>query len=359
MSKRLTVILVTFVVALAAAGADDLDEARKKSETGEWEAAEKLYRAALAAKEDRAVAGELAVVLYNRALILGRQEQFAPTVPMLQEAIDLQPSLLDARVALVLTYDKLGKKKEAAAELAAIGQLYMAAGNAAKAQEAFVESRKRHARPETWVMEGDALAGAKDYHGALEAYRKVQAAEWKGPGLRRRMGDAYMGLGLVEAALGEYESALTLDPSPETAIFLAKLHGSRGEWDRVIERLDVAQQRGAKRDADVAFLLGNAHYLKGVALADQKKTAEADAELALAVSIAGEGLATTPRTELHQIRGLALFLQKKMPDAARELEKAVELAHGQVNPRVYQALAVAYEQMGQKDKAAAAAAKVR
>lgn len=342
-----------------AALAGELEDARKKSEAGDWDGAEKLYRAAIAKAPDRAASGELAVVLYNRSLILGRQGNFGPTVPLLVEAIELEPRLVDARIALVLTYDKLKKKKEAAAELAEMGKLYMAAGDAVKAREAFVESRARNPRPETWVMEGDALLASKDFHGALEAYRKVQAAEWKGPGLRRRMGDAYMGLGLADAALTEYESALTLDSSPETAMFLAKLHGTRQEWDQVVAKIAIAEQRGAKRDADIAFLLANAHYLKGVALVEQKRASEADAALTEAVRVAGEGLALGQRSELLQIRGLALFLQKKMAEAAKDLEKAVELSHGAVNARVYQALAVAYEQTGQKEKAAQAAARAR
>ena len=65
------------------------------------------------------------------------------------------PRFVDPRIALVLTYDKMGRKEDAAAALVEVGRLYLAAGEAAKAREAFVESRKRSQRPETFVLEGE------------------------------------------------------------------------------------------------------------------------------------------------------------------------------------------------------------
>ncbi len=348
------------LVLLLAAGAraDDLADARARSAAGDYKGAEASYRAALKTKEDAAVGRELAAVLYNEAVLLGRHDDFAGTVPILTEALRLAPGLNDARIALALSYDKLGKKKEAAATYADIGRYYLQAASptkasAAQAQQAFAEANARVPSAEYVVGEGDARIVQGDYHGALESYRKAEG-KFKGPGLPRRMGDAFAGLGLQAQAIEQYDKAESADATPATALFLVRFYSEKEMWDRAIDEVAVAEKEGAKRDAALAFMLANAWYVKGLRQIEAKDEAGGGKSMESAVAAVDSVLAREPTPELYQVKGLALLMTKQFDAGAQALEAAIKVTKGPVGPQVYAALAAAYDKLGKADKAAEA-----
>lgn len=344
-------VMLLFV---ASAGAGTLEDARLKSKDGDWKGAESLYRKAMKGSDDPVPRRELAVVLYNRALVLGRKDDFGATLPLLEEAVELAPDLLDAHIALALSFDKLKRPVDAAATLADIGALYLLSRRPEQALQAFREALARDRQAPYAVGEGDALLQKGDFHGALESYRKAAESAARGPGLHRRMGDAYGGLGLDDQAREQYEQAEQQDDGPEMSLFLARWFSTRKDWQRVVEHIQTAERRGAKRAGDVSFLLANAHYNRAVTLlAAHDQVAGAQA-LTQAIAISDEAIARKPVAELYQIKGMALLMLKKPADAARALESALPLVSAEATPIVNRALAVAYEQAGETDKAAAA-----
>ncbi|MFN7973265.1 MAG: tetratricopeptide repeat protein [Acidobacteriota bacterium] len=353
-------ILASAALAMADSKAD-LAEARRLSEAGDFRGAEAKFRAILQdpkLKEDPApIKAELAAVLYNQALLVGRKGNYSPTVPLLKEAIELAPGLVDPRVALALSYDNLGNKPESARIMAEIGVMFMRAGNPKKAAEAFQGAIQRDPRPEYQMGLGDGLLASGDYHGALAAYRKLEGKRFDtavAVKVARRLGDAYSGLGLSKQAVDSYESASKMDPGPESSIDLAKVYAVRGDWDSVIQKIADAEKKGQKRDADLAFLLSNAHYLKGVGAKDRKADAEAAASFEEAVKAADSGLATEARSDLYQVKGLALLLLGRFDQAVLALEGAVKRPPGSESPKVWAALAAAYDKTGKAAKAAEA-----
>ena len=351
-AARSLLLLLVLAGSSVAAVASTLAEARQKSEQGDYAGAEAIYRKLLAEGDDPTVRTELAAVLYNQALEHGRNDDFAPTVPLLEDAIRIAPNFIDGRIALALSFDGLDRPEDAARVLAELGVMYLRAGNAESAKEALNEALARKILPEYILFYGDSQMALKDFAGALATYRKVRAVGVsEGPGLHRRMGEAYAGLGLTDNALSEFESAESLDETPATSVLLAGMYADRKDWNLVVSKIRNALGKGAELDSVIGFMLANALYLKGVEEMKGGNEKAGKESLTEAIEVAAKAIGQGDRAELHQVKGLALFMLEDMEKAARELKLAIDKASGPVNPRVHQALAAAYDKLGMPEKA--------
>ena len=243
----------------------------------DWDGAERLCRAALAAKPDCFEA------LHLLGVIAGQSGRAGEAADWFARAVAAEPRHADTHFNLGVALADLGRPMEALASYERALALDPARADAHFNRAVVLGSLGRHAealagyervlaldprRAEAHHNRGIALAELQRAAEALEAFDRAIALAPQGAGAHNSRGVALAALGRHEEALGSYERAIALRPD------FAAAHGNRGtaltELDRPAEGLESCDRAVA-----LAPHGADGHYHRGNALRELGRHREA------------------------------------------------------------------------------------
>ncbi|MBI4785598.1 MAG: tetratricopeptide repeat protein [Chloroflexi bacterium] len=246
---------------------------------------EQEYQAALAIDPQNADA------YYVLGVTQYLQDKFGDAVKSLQAAVALRPDLAQAHFALTSIYYTQKKFDQAAAE---------------------AELAVKYGPPssEYYVAQGNAYEKLKRLNDAASAYQKALALK-DDAFTRVYLGLVYFAQQNDDAALGEYQKALALDPQNEFALSgLGDVYARQGKWDQAAA---AYQQSLARREnAGLRLELARVYARQGkmdAAIAEYQKALDLDPKNAQARLALGDFYASASRLD----------------DAAREYQAALSV----------------------------------
>ncbi len=331
------------------------ETAQEFERDGNWDEAEKAWRAVLSlAPNDARAWTNLGVVLnrrnrsseaieaWNRAiaidpklpgaylnlgLSLVKAGNYSNAIPPLRRVITIEPANDGARRALAVALIGSERFREASREIAQLlaraprdaGLLELAAQSFMRQQrysEAVIVLRRRLDLPavtsQLWAEYGDALDGAARTPDAAEAYSKAVELDPSSTLVRYGLGYLFWKLYRYDDAERELSEVLRRDSGDARAAFtLGDLFLTKGEAHRALPLLETAAT-AYPREFDTRFALGRALLLTG----NDKRGLE---ELRAAVKINGS------IADGHFQLGRALMRMGLEAEGKQELARAKEL----------------------------------
>jgi tetratricopeptide (TPR) repeat protein len=303
-------------------------------ERGETAAAIRELKAAVAADPRLAAAH----MLLGRAYLEQRSVALvAEAKAELQQALDLDPTLIWARFYLAKIYVDLGRYDKAREELQ---RGLQTRADVPHFLSLLGEVNRKLGKPELAIelnrkaLAIDASMTPAHYHIALalldlgkndDAARELESAvqsRYVSTEMYLALASLYTGARRFDDAEELCRKAQSLDPSrPEPYLSLAQLYNRRGAPERALVALGRVLESGRsfpttayyqKLQADIFLELGRAHLAKGAA-----REAAKDLEHSLAFE--------PERGETHREMAAALFLKGDHADARKHAERAEQL----------------------------------
>ncbi|HTA52577.1 MAG TPA: tetratricopeptide repeat protein [Candidatus Acidoferrum sp.] len=162
-------------------------------------------------------------------LALVRAWKFDEAIPVLRKAADLDPSDAHPHYNLGAIFEEQQHDDDALKEYSTAVELDETNGDARRGL-------------------GRILVRKKDYSRAAEEMKQASLLMMGDPDIHKLYGEALKGLGKLDAAIGEFRQAASLDPSKlQTVIELAAALEQKGDWVDALEQY----HRAAAADASI------------------------------------------------------------------------------------------------------------
>jgi Flp pilus assembly protein TadD len=258
-----------------------------------------------------------AQALLERAVALGQAGDLDGAHPLLQRAIELNPDLAEAHIALAAIYRKREQRDAAIAAMRRVVQLRP-------------DDFEAHMALGAWLSE----AGL--YPDASRAYERAATLQMDSQEAWRKLAESYEAAGKARAALGAYRQLISLQDREDPALFERLLHVAVQTKDGPVA-VEAARKLRAFRPGHGGFLaLGEALLLNGDA-----ETAIQEFQKAVALAPASAAA--------HAGLGAAYARVGQAESAREHLRRAVQVEPQ--NPVHYKTLARFYEELGRLDLA--------
>jgi tetratricopeptide (TPR) repeat protein len=316
----------------------------------QFECATEVFRGALVANP------QSAQLHYLEGLALAGSGQSSAAIPLLQDAIRLQPKAIEPHVALAELYDQSGKTAG------------LTATQTAAADEQWKAALAIDPHSET-ALEGysESLLARKDYLGAIILLHSAPRTE----PLALHLAESYASLNFLDDAGNVLNEAMKLSPdSVPLAIAQSGILMKQQKFDDAVRLLEhVDEHHPGDRQADLSYLrvlVETRHHAMARALA-LKLLAEtprdpevlylngvvdhAVGEDAAAKEHLEDAVAQVPDFSYSRYHlGVVLVALHEWAEAKENLEKAIAL--GDTSPKVHYQLSMALHALGEEDRAA-------
>jgi predicted TPR repeat methyltransferase len=307
-------------------------------QTGQWAAADEIFRTVLEAAPDHADALHFSGVLAHQQ---GRSEQ---AVALIERSLELEPDHADWHSNLgIVRQDRVELDEAVAAYRRAIaleprhanaynnlGVVLRARGEPAEAEAAYRDAiRIDPEHSDAYHNLGVLLNGQKRSHEAAICFSKVITLRPKHPEARRLLALAHCTLGDVDKAIEVFEEWLAEEPDDPIARHMLAACSGRGVPARASDAFVEAtfDSFALSFDAKLAKLLYRAPALVTEMLA--RSGAQASRELDVLDAGCGTGLCG-PLLAPYARRLVGVDLSERMLDQARAKEVYEELVKGEL-----------------------------
>ncbi|HAF07900.1 MAG: Tetratricopeptide repeata protein [candidate division TA06 bacterium 32_111] len=132
-----------------------------------------------------------------------------------KEAIKLNPNYVEAHLNLALTYNEMGKYDQASEEFEKASKLEKKLGNSGFG--------KKDKIIKLLLQLGDLYLETKDFHNALETYKKADSMTKKYPDIKLKIGKVYFEMKKYSNALIYFKKSIELNKNMEESYFFAGL----------------------------------------------------------------------------------------------------------------------------------------
>ena len=188
---------------------------------GQTEAAEREWREALR------LAPRNAIILNNLGLAETKQKRYTEAVEYLRRAMRLKPNYTDPHLNLGAAYEEMGRRAEAELQLRAavalaplnvdarnrLGKLYFETGRLTEAEEQFHKSVESEPNATGFSALGDIYLARGERARAEQAFREAVAVERFDSHAHFSLGELHAADGRTAEAIREYQAGLETDPT--------------------------------------------------------------------------------------------------------------------------------------------------
>ena len=278
---------------------------------------------------------------------LDRFAEFDEARKAFEQAVALDPHMIEAHINLAMCLAESGDLKSAAGQLTTAIQLHPVGPSAAHAHyllakiyqdqdskraidELVISARLNPSDEQTWLELGGMRDAVGDQPGALAAFLHAVALTPRDPEAQYQLGSEYLAAGDARSAVTHLELARKSMPKPTLAL-LYKL-------DRSLRKIDDAQEAEKVRDEAKALLTqdseANAHFQQAEGLEDDGLSLQDGGDLAGALKKFKAALEINPQDNRFRYNyALALCHADHWQEGIAELNEVLENDPGNIDAR--------------------------
>lgn len=117
------------------------------------------------------------------------------------------------------------------------GEKAYKAGDYAKAVGHFEKAIEKKPDAQVWLVLGSCYLRVERPKDAVKAFREALALKAEGPDVHRALGQALLGAGQLDEAIGSFRTAEAKDPNGQDAYWIARVFIQREEWTQAVYEL--------------------------------------------------------------------------------------------------------------------------